>query len=48
VIITGTINAPDGGYEHVSAEGSTYDEALANVYALLAEGQQLIAIRTDR
>jgi predicted RNase H-like HicB family nuclease len=48
VIITGTITTPDGGYEHVATEGNTYDEALENLYALLAEGQKLIAILTDR
>lgn len=35
----------DGSYNHVEAEGDTYEEARENLYALLEEGQNLIAIR---
>jgi hypothetical protein len=48
VILTGTIAYPDGSYGHIEAEGGTYEEARENLYALLEEGQNLIAIRTDR
>ncbi|WP_369021738.1 hypothetical protein [Paenarthrobacter ureafaciens] len=48
MILTGTVTNPDGSYQRVDAAGDTYDEARARLYALLQEGQRLIAIRTDR
>lgn len=48
MILTGTITTPDGGYNHIEAEGDTDEEARGNLYALLEEGQKLITIRTDR
>lgn len=47
MILTGTITNPDGSYNHIEAEGATYEEARENLYALLDEGQNLIAIRKD-
>lgn len=47
MILTGTITNPEGYYVHIEAEGATYEEARQNLYALLEEGQKLIAIRTD-
>ncbi|MDQ0676559.1 hypothetical protein QFZ36_004185 [Pseudarthrobacter siccitolerans] len=47
MILIGTITNPDGSYEHIEAEGDTYEEARENVYALLEDGQNLIAIRKD-
>jgi predicted RNase H-like HicB family nuclease len=46
-MLTGTITNPDGSYNHIEAEGDTYEEARENLYALLEEGQNLIAIRKD-
>lgn len=48
MILTGTIAKPDGSYNHIEAEGDTYEDARENLYALLEEGQNLITIRTDR
>lgn len=48
MILTGTITNPDGSYNHIEAAGETYEEARENLYALLEEGQNLIAIRADR
>jgi hypothetical protein len=48
VVITGTITDVDGGYRHLEGVGKTYEEAREHLYALLEEGQKLIAIRTDR
>ncbi|WP_406636944.1 hypothetical protein [Pseudarthrobacter quantipunctorum] len=47
MILTGTITNSDGSYNHIEAEGETYEEARENLYALLDEGQNLIVIRTD-
>ncbi|WP_461186759.1 hypothetical protein [Arthrobacter sp. Z4-13] len=47
MILTGTITNPDGSYNHIEAEGDTYEAARENLYALLEEGQNLIAIRKD-
>ncbi|MEJ1180392.1 MULTISPECIES: SOS response-associated peptidase family protein [unclassified Pseudarthrobacter] len=38
---------PDGSYRHIEAEGGTYEEASENLYAILEEGQNLIAILKD-
>ncbi|MGX5717961.1 hypothetical protein [Arthrobacter sp. MAHUQ-56] len=46
--LTGTILNEDGSFRYAEAEGGTYDEARENLYALLDDGQKLIAIRTDR
>ena len=48
MILTGTISNPDGSYNHIQAEGDTYEEARENLSALLEEGQNLLVIRTDR
>jgi hypothetical protein len=48
VVLTGTISNPDGSYNHIEAEGATYEDARENLYALLEDGQNLIAIRKDR
>jgi len=45
VEIKGTIEAPDGSYEPVSALGNTCEEALTGK---IPEGYKLLAIRTDR
>ena len=47
MILTGIITNPDGSYNHIEAEGDTYEEARGNLYAPLEEGQNLIAIRKD-
>ena len=47
MILTGTITNPDGSYNHIEAEGDTYEEARENLYALLEEGQNIITIRKD-
>ena len=47
MILTGTVTNPDGSYNHIEAEGDTYEEARGNLYAPLEEGQNLIAIRKD-
>ena len=46
--ITGTIEAPDGSYERVSAQGNTYEEAREALTGKIPEGHKLLAIRTDR
>ncbi|SEQ80662.1 hypothetical protein [Arthrobacter sp. OV608] len=48
MILTGTITNADGSYQHLEAEGENYEEARENLYALLEDGQKLIAIRADR
>lgn len=45
MIVTGTRTNWDGSYGHIEAEGNTYDEAREDPYALLEEGQHLIAVR---
>ena len=47
MILTGTITNRDGSYNHIEAEGDTYEEARENLYALLEEGQNLMTIRKD-
>ncbi|MDQ0636427.1 putative RNase H-like HicB family nuclease [Arthrobacter pascens] len=47
MILIGTITNPDGSYGHIEAEGNTYEEARENLYALLEDGKNLIAIRKD-
>ncbi|MFJ6285235.1 hypothetical protein ACIQHF_19525 [Pseudarthrobacter oxydans] len=47
MILTGTITTEDNQYDYLSAEGDTYEEAPANLNALVADGQKLIVIRTD-
>ncbi|UKA73417.1 hypothetical protein [Arthrobacter sp. FW306-06-A] len=47
MILTGTVTNPDGSYNHIEAESDTYEEARENLYALLEDGQNLIAIRKD-
>ncbi|MFJ6358677.1 hypothetical protein [Pseudarthrobacter oxydans] len=47
MILTSTISYPDGSCGHIEAEGATYEEARENLYALLEEGQNLIAICND-
>ncbi|MGY4541163.1 hypothetical protein ACVWY0_001072 [Arthrobacter sp. UYNi723] len=47
MILTGTVTTSDENYDHISAEGATYDEARGNLYALLKDGQKLIVIRAD-
>lgn len=47
MILIGTITNPDGSYNHIEAEGDTYEKARENLYALLEEGQNLITIRKD-
>lgn len=44
VEITGTIEAPDGSHNHVTAQGRTYEEA--ELDAMVPEGHKLIVIRT--
>lgn len=47
--LTGTIrNAETTETSHITASGATYDEARAALDALVPEGAQLIALRTDR
>lgn len=46
--IIGTIDAPDGSYERVSAQGNTYEEARQALTAKIPEDHKLLAIRTDR
>ena len=47
MILAGTVTKPDGSYNHIEAEGETYEEVRENLYALLEEGQNLITIRKD-
>jgi hypothetical protein len=47
VILTGTVTTADGNYDHISAEGATYEEARTKLDALLADDQKLIVLRTD-
>lgn len=47
MIVTGTINSPEGSCDRISVEGATYEEARAKLEGLLGEGQQLLVIRTD-
>lgn len=47
MILTGTVTTSDDNYDHISAEGATYEEARAKLDALLADNQKLIVIRTD-
>ncbi|WP_181364983.1 hypothetical protein [Arthrobacter sp. HMWF013] len=44
--ITGTIEAPDGSHDRVTAQGGTYEEAKAALEALVPEGHKLIVVRT--
>ncbi|CAN7573774.1 hypothetical protein LJR078_004325 [Arthrobacter sp. LjRoot78] len=46
--ITGTVQAPDGSYERVSAQGNTYEEARQALAGKISEGYKLLAIRTER
>ena len=46
--ITGTIQAPDGSYEHISVQGATYEDAREALTEKIPEGHQLLVIRTDR
>ena len=48
MILNATISNADGSYNHIEAEGDTYEEVRENLYALLEEGQNLLVIRTDR
>jgi hypothetical protein len=48
VEIKGTIEAPDGSYEPVSALGNTCEEAREALTGKIPEGYKLLAIRTDR
>jgi hypothetical protein len=48
VEITGTIQAPDGGYERVSVQGATYEGAREALNEKIPEGHKLLVIRTDR
>lgn len=47
MILTGSISNPDGSIIRIDAEGDSYDEARENLYALLEDGQKLLAIRTN-
>ncbi|GAA2174953.1 hypothetical protein GCM10009784_15400 [Arthrobacter parietis] len=47
--LTGTIrDAEAAETSHLTATGATYDEARAALDALIPDGAQLIALRTDR
>lgn len=46
--ITGTIEAPDGRTDHITAQGASYEEAKVALEAAVPEGTTLIVIRTDR
>jgi hypothetical protein len=48
VEITGTIEAPDGNHQRVSAEGNTYEEAREALTGKIPEGHKLLAMLTDR
>ncbi|WP_432246113.1 hypothetical protein ACRB8A_19720 (plasmid) [Arthrobacter sp. G.S.26] len=46
--LTGTIEAPDGSHDHVTAAaGDTYDAALTTLRERVPEGHRLIGIRTN-
>ncbi|WP_164468855.1 hypothetical protein [Arthrobacter sp. Leaf141] len=45
--LTGTIEAPDGSHDHVTAAGDTYDVALSTLRERVPEGHRLIVIRTN-
>ncbi|XAS74799.1 hypothetical protein VUN82_09390 [Micrococcaceae bacterium Sec5.1] len=47
MMVTLTIEAPDGTPDHVSAEGRTHDEAKATAEALVPEGFKILVIRTS-
>jgi hypothetical protein len=47
VEITGTIQMPDGTTDHITTQGSTYEEAKAAMETAVPEGTKLIVIRTD-
>lgn len=46
--ITGTIQAPDGSNERISAEGNTCEEARKALTTQIPEDHKLLAIRTDQ
>lgn len=46
--ITGTIQAPDGSYDHLSVQGESYEEAKEALHARIPEGYKLVVIRTDQ
>lgn len=46
VKVTLTVEAGDGQFSHVEAEGATYEVALGSARALIPEGSKAIAIRT--
>lgn len=45
--IAGT-QAPDGTYDHLSAQGGSYEEAKGALHARIPEGYKLVVIRTDQ
>jgi hypothetical protein len=45
---TDTIQAPDGSYERVSVQGTTYDDAREVLNEKIPEGHKLLVIRRDR
>ena len=52
MILTGTVTTAENQYDHLSAEGATYEgatyeEARAKLTAMVPENQRLIVIRTD-
>lgn len=48
MIITGTVTTSDGTFDYLSAEAATYEEARAQLDALLSPDQKLIVIRTNK
>lgn len=46
--ITGTIQAPDGSYDHLSVQGESYEDARESLSARIPEGYKLVVIRTDQ
>lgn len=45
--LTGTIEAPDGSQDHITAAGDTYDAALTTLRERVPEGHRLIVIRVN-
>ncbi|CAM3131021.1 hypothetical protein PSET11_00249 [Arthrobacter ulcerisalmonis] len=45
--LTGTIEALDGSQDHITADGATYEGALASLRQRSPDGHRLFVIRTN-
>lgn len=46
--LLGTISDKDDQHDYIDAEGTTYELARENLFALVPETHKLIAIRTEQ